>query len=63
MARKKNWKPYRLTNSTKKEVYHGVTKYSAQKRLDKSHSRGKTKAVSHWKYGSDKIEFKRWPEG
>lgn len=63
MPRKKTWKPYRLTNATKKEVYHGVTKHSAQKRLQTSHCKGKTKAVSHWKCGSDNIRVKTLARG
>ena len=58
-----DWKVYRLTNNTKKEVYHGVTKYSVEKRLDKSHCVGKTKALSHWDCENDKIDVETLADG
>lgn len=57
------WKVYRLTNNTQKEVYHGVTKHSVEKRLDKSHCVGKTKALSHWDCENDDIDVKILAKG
>lgn len=58
-----DWKVYRLTNDTKGQVYHGVTKYSAQKRLDSSHCVGKTKALSQWDCGRDDIHARTLRDG
>ena len=58
-----NYKVYRLTNHTKREVYHGVTKYSAHERLDSSHCVGKTKALSHWDCERDDIHAETLADG
>ena len=58
-----DYKVYRLVNDTKGEVYHGVTKYSAQQRLDSSHCVGKTKAVSHWNCERDDIHARTLADG
>lgn len=50
------WYVYRGVNSTKKEVYHGVSKNAAS-RIGSSHCEGKTKAIAHWNCASDKIKW------
>lgn len=47
---------YRGINRTKKEVYHGVSQ-DPMKRKDGSHCVVGTKALKHWKCGTDEI---RW---
>lgn len=58
-----DWKVYHLTNHTKREVYHGVTKHSAQQRLDKSHCIGKTNALRHWDCENDDIHARTLADG
>ena len=57
------WKVYRLTNHTKKQVYHGATKHSVEHRLSISHCVGKTLALCHWHCENDNIDVDTLAEG
>lgn len=51
------WYVYRGINSTKKQVYHGVSQ-EVVTRITKSHCVGGTKALAHWNCSKDKIIWK-----
>lgn len=50
------WHVYRGTNHTQREIYYGVSK-DPDARVDGSHCRGYTKAISHWDCENDDIDW------
>lgn len=50
------WSVYMLINSSKMEIYFGVSKDVDDRVLQ--HAKKKTKAIDHWVFESDKISLK-----
>ncbi len=48
------WVVYALVNETRKEIYFGTSKRPKERIVDE-HSKGQTKAISHWDWSREKI--------
>lgn len=52
------WYVYRGINSTKREIYHGVSK-NPESRVNGSHCMGATKTIAHWNCTNEQISWER----